>query len=99
MKEMKLLGNLEVSGLDRVVFYETGEAWVRSEPGLDEDPLWFLESDFESTRIKTHDGMMSIIKTRLDDPSWRIWIHGETMNIVPVDKSKIHENLVFTVEY
>jgi len=79
---MKLIGNIEVSGIKRIVFYNTGEAWVRSEPDENEEMFWFLEDVFDGGMFKTHDNMMAIVHRKIWDPfNWRIWIHGETMNI------------------
>lgn len=80
---MKLIGNIEVSGIRRIVFYNTGEAWVRSTPDEDgEGILWFLEDDETFEKVRTHENMMKIVHRQIWDPeNWRIWFHGETMNI------------------
>ena len=84
---MKLIGNIEVSGIKRIVFYNTGEAWIRSEPDINGNNIyWFLEDDFNCEKIRDHDTMMKIVHRKIWDPlMWRIWIHGETMNIQPVE--------------
>lgn len=84
---MKLIGNVEVSGINRVVFYNTGEAWVKADEDevFGEEPIWLLE-DGTSDRIKYHADVINIIKRKLAEPDmWKIWIHGETINIVPKD--------------
>jgi len=84
---MKLIGNIEVSGITKVVFYNTGEAWNRYE---DEDiePLWINEDNEEV--IKDHQSMIKIIHRKVCDPiNYRIWIHAGTMNIVPEDPDQI----------
>lgn len=83
---MKLIGNIEVSGIKRLVFYNTGEAWVRSEPGIEGEMYWFLESDEDFEKVREHDVMMKVVQRKIWDPvNFRIWIHGETMNIQPVE--------------
>jgi hypothetical protein len=84
---MKLIGNIEVSGITRIVFYNTGEAWIRSEPDEDGANIyWFLEDDISPGKVRDHQIMMNIVQRKIWDPSnWRIWIHGETMNIEPVE--------------
>ena len=85
--KMKLIGNIEVSGIKRIVFYNTGNAWVRSEPDEDGKIYWFLEDVFDGSKVREHDIMMKIVQRKIWDPiAWRIWIHGETMNIKPVDQ-------------
>lgn len=80
---MKLIGNIEVSGIERIVFKTTGDAWFRSEPDEDgEGILWFVEDDMTGDRVRNHEIMMKIVRRCIWDPvNYRIWIHGETMNI------------------
>ena len=86
---MKLIGNIEVSGIKRIVFYNTGEAWVRSEPDENGEMLWFLENVFDGGKYREHQDMMDIVHDKIWDPqNWRIWIHGETMNIEGDDTYK-----------
>jgi hypothetical protein len=81
--KMKLLANIEVSGITKVVFYNTGEAWDRIDIE-DDEPVWVSESDPEN--IKIHQNMVKIITRKIHDPfNYRVWIHGATMNIVPED--------------
>lgn len=82
---MKLIGNIEVSGIKRIVFYNTEESWVRmDEPDEDGDLYWFLEDGSDMERIRDHEDMMKIVHRKIWDPlNWRIWFHGETMNIEP----------------
>lgn len=88
---MKLIGNIEVSGIKRVVFYDTGESWIRADPipGEDDEIVWFRENVFDTRYATSHDEMMRVVQDRIWNPvDWRIWIHGETMNIVPDEKYK-----------
>jgi len=84
---MKLIGNIEVSGIKRVVFYNTGEAWVRSEPDEDGEMYWFLEDGSDANRIRDHANMIKAIQRKVwDTQNWRVWIHGETMNFEPINE-------------
>jgi hypothetical protein len=81
--KMKLIGNIEVSGITKVVFYNTGEAWIRYDVD-DEEPVWISQEDPE--KFRTHQNMVNIIRRKVCDPvNYRVWIHGESMNIVPED--------------
>jgi hypothetical protein len=84
---MKLIGNIEVSGITRIVFYNTGESWIRmEEPDDDNELFWFLEDDDTFEKVRTHENMMNIVHRKIWDPvNWRIWFHGATMNIEPTD--------------
>lgn len=86
---MKLIGNIEVSGINKVVFYNTGEAWNKYDEE-DAEPLWINEENEEN--IKSHQTMIKIIHRKVCDPiNYRIWIdaYDGTMNIVPEDPEEI----------
>jgi hypothetical protein len=81
--KMKLIGNLEVSGIVKVVFYNTGEAWNRIDFD-DAEPVWLSEEDPE--KYKTHQNMVKIIRRKVQDPiNYRVWFEGGTINVVPED--------------
>jgi len=81
---MKLFGNFEASGITKVVFYSTGEAWDRVD--TEDEPVWVSDTDFNFDRCRNHKDMINIIKRKINDPCYRIWTHGESMNIVPSEE-------------
>ena len=84
---MKLIGNIEVSGIVKIVFYNTGEAWDRYDVD-EEEPIWI--SSIDPDNYKSHQTMIKIIQRKVCDPiNYRVWIHGGTMNIVPEDPDEI----------
>lgn len=83
---MKLHGNVEVSGITKIVFYNTGEAWSRVDE--DDDTFVWVRND----RTYTHQEMMNITHRKINDiENYDIKLSGDTMNIVPKDESMISE--------
>jgi len=76
---MKLFGYIEVSGIKKIVFYNTGEAWIRNDIEGGE-PVWAPEGD--DSRCRKHQDMVGVVHRKMESPDiYRIWTHGETMNI------------------
>jgi hypothetical protein len=78
---MKLLGNIEVSGIEEVVFYRA-TIWRR-----------FSDSEGYSVWLKVSNGingktsyledeeMMKILRHKFGNPNYHVWISNSTINI------------------
>lgn len=73
---MKLFENVEVSGLTHVVFYHDTH-WKRM--NYKTDYVWLRLG--EHKKVMSHEHMLDIIRRKIGDPRYRMWIHGESLNI------------------
>lgn len=79
---MKLSGNVEVNGIDRVVFYKKNIFMRVNRPNG--TTYWY-----DMIRQKTLDNetMCSIVKKATQNPMRKVWIHGGSINVDRVDKN------------
>jgi hypothetical protein len=68
--------NITVSGITRVVMNHK-VVWTQTEKG------WVHSNGHN---ITLHDGMMEVINHLKEDRRYRMWVHGNTLNVVKVDE-------------
>ena len=66
--------DIVVSGITRIVIHRT-DVWMYG------DGVWVKSIP---TSVKTHDEMMAIVNHLKADKRYRMWVHGNTLNIVKV---------------
>ena len=74
---MKINTNVEVSGITHVVFYHDTH-WLRV---INNDNYVWIRTGVHK-KAMLHEHMMNIIRRKIGDARYRLWVHGETMNIV-----------------
>jgi hypothetical protein len=77
---MKINGSIEISGIERVVFYRKN-LFYRVHTNT--TPYWL---DTVRNKRMSNTTMMSIIKNMTTDPNRRVWVHGPTINIERINK-------------
>ena len=83
---MKLFENVEVSGLTHVVFYHDTH-WKRM--NYKTDYVWLRLGEYK--KVMSHEHMLDIIRRKIGDYRYRMWIHGETLNIERTFSKDIEE--------
>lgn len=79
--------NIEVSGIERIVFNRETE-WR-----LETENLWrkVVKGDYPdhmpTPEYRTHDNMMAIVNALKKDRRFRMWVHFDTLNILWRDKN------------
>jgi hypothetical protein len=73
---MKICSNVEVSGITHVVFYHDTH-WVRIENN--NSFIWMRTGVHKKAML--HEHMLDIIRRKINNPRYRMWVHNETMNI------------------
>ena len=66
--------NIVVCGITRIVI-DRKDVWIYG------DGVW-IKSAPESTSVKTHPEMMAIVNHLKVDRRYRMWIHGNVLNVV-----------------
>lgn len=83
---MKISGNIEISGINRVVFYRKNLFDRVMVPH--NSCYWY---DFRRKRRLSNNTMMNIIKSMAANPTRKVWVHGSSINIerVKIKSSKV----------
>lgn len=68
--------NIQVSGIEKVVFTHQGTVWVRKQ-GFINEPYWMKENG----QAMTHQKMVRIVHHFENRDDAHVWVHGDTINI------------------
>lgn len=76
------LGRIEVSGITRIVFNREF-VWERKEYDGLVEPIWVKIAEDESwLYVRENKEIRDMLDYMLDNPEYRMWVHGDTLNIV-----------------